>query len=141
MSVTVDPAKDRGWRNRSLVREPDAQQKRSLWHVLLALIVALSPTTFYMVQQNECLKISYELEELRSERERLVREEQRLRIDRASLESLTSIEEWAVHHRGLRRPGSEQVIVVTEEVATLDRMWARSGTISARITTSDPESR
>ena len=102
----------RGWSNRSLVRETDDYRVRSLWRALLAVVVALAPTAVYLVEQNECMKISYEVNDLVVTHETLVKQEQELKVEKTQLESLADIERWALRERGLRQPEPEDVIVV-----------------------------
>ena len=102
----------RGWSNRFLVRETDSHHVRSLWRTLLAVVVALAPTAAYLVEQNECMKISYEVNDLAVAHETLLKQEQELKVSRTQLESLADIEHWAVRERGLRQPEPENVIVV-----------------------------
>ena len=86
----------RNWRNRQLAREPDERRNRSLWSLLLWMLVAVAPLAYYLHQQNECLKLNYELGDLRVEREHMAETERRLRAERATLESLEQIERWAI---------------------------------------------
>ncbi len=102
----------RGWSNRSLVRETDPYRVRSLWRTLLAVVVALAPTAVFLVEQNECMKISYEVNDLVVAHEALVKQEQELKVEKTQLESLSDIEHWALRERGLRQPEPEDVIVV-----------------------------
>jgi cell division protein FtsL len=90
------------WRNRT----------RRLWRTVLAIAVAAAPTAVYLVQQNESLKIRYEVNNLHAERERLLREERRLSLEQARLESLARIETWARRDYGLIQPGDGSVVVV-----------------------------
>ena len=106
------PVETRGWRNRPLVREPDGRGARSLWRALGGLAIALSPAVVCVVQQNECLRVAYELSTARTEQETLRKEEQRLRVERARLESYARIEAWALDERGLAAPMARQVIVL-----------------------------
>jgi hypothetical protein len=102
----------RGWSNRFLVRETDSRHIRSLWRTLLAVVIALAPTAVYLVEQNECMKISYEVNDLAVAHETLVKEEQELKVSKTQLESLADIEHWALRERGLLQPEPEDVIVV-----------------------------
>jgi len=102
----------RGWSNRPLVRETDEYRMRSLWRTLLAVVVALAPTAVFLVEQNECMKISYEVNDLVVTHETLVKQEQELKVEKTQLESLADIERWAERERGLRQPEPKDVIVV-----------------------------
>ena len=80
--------------------------------MLLGLALAFTPIAIYLVQQNECLSVKLDLDRVHAEREQLVKEEHRLRIERARLDSLLEIERWAEERAGLVRPAAEHVVVV-----------------------------
>ena len=112
MTREAEGRQTRGWRNRSLVRETDDYRLRSLWRTLLVVVVALAPTAVYLLEQNECMKISYEVNDLVVTHETLVKQDQELKVEKTQLESLADIERWALRERGLRQPEPEDVIVV-----------------------------
>ncbi len=112
MTRESEGPRTRGWSNRSLVRETDPYRVRSLWRTLLAAIVALAPTAVFLLEQNECMKISYEVNDLAVAHETLVKQEQELKVEKTRLESLADIEHWALRERGLRQPEPGNVIVV-----------------------------
>jgi hypothetical protein len=120
-------ASTHGWRNRPLVREPDPHRARVLWRTLAAVALALAPAGVFLVQQNEYVSLSYDVETLRSEQEALQEIERDLRVERAELESLPSIERWAVEDRGLVRPAPESVVVVTPKRVESERLVADAG--------------
>jgi hypothetical protein len=101
----------RRWSNRDVLREVDRHRTRWMWGLLLGLVLAATPVAVYIHHQNACLRLSYEIIELKSERTRLLEEERRLKARLAALESLASIEEWS-RGRGLVHPSPEQVVVV-----------------------------
>jgi cell division protein FtsL len=107
----------RRWRNRPVQREIDDRRVRRMGRIVLSLVVAAAPTAIYLLQQNETLKVVYELNSLRSEQERLSKEERRLNLERARLESLARIGSWAARKQGLVRPEPEDVVVVRAEEA------------------------
>lgn len=118
-------APDRRWHNQPLVRERDERRVRGLWLTLLGIVLAIAPIGVHLLQRNECLKLSYAASELRSQQEQLVDLEQRLRFERAALESLSDLEDWAVAEHGLHRPGPEQVVVLGEPARPRDHLVAR----------------
>lgn len=115
----------RRWRNRDLVRERDHRRAWWLWQWMLALTLILFPATAYLLQQNESLKLSYEVNALRAENERLLELERRLSVQRASLESLESVERWAVGSHGLVHPTTMQVVVVRVAARARGELLAR----------------
>jgi cell division protein FtsL len=103
---------ERRWRNHPLVRERDHRRIFWLWSMLAAMVIAALPAGAYLYHQNRCLEVSYEVSAVAEERERLLEEERRLRVERARLESLGGIERWALRERGLVRPDTDDVVVV-----------------------------
>jgi len=106
----------RRWRNQPLEREPDVRRTRALWRALLAIVLAALPAAVYLLEQNECLKLTYAVSELRAEQSRLAEEERRLTGRHAGLESLTKIERWA-ESNGLARPRPGSVVVLRDATA------------------------
>jgi cell division protein FtsL len=51
-------------------------------------------------------------EQMQLERERLVEENRKLRLEKASLENLARVESIAEHHLGLTTPAADHVVVV-----------------------------
>ena len=118
----------RGWRNRPLVRETDERGVRSLWKAFLAVLVAIAPTAVYLVQQNQCVKLAYEVSDLELTYEELVKQELDLQAETAGLETLDGIERWALRKHGLERPGAENVVIVrVEPERPADLMARRAG--------------
>lgn len=102
----------RRWTNRDVAREVDRDRVRWLCVLFVVMILAAAPFAAYLLEQNECLRLSYEASALRQKREELMERERRLRMERAALESLSRIESWAAGQRGLVHPSPEQVVVV-----------------------------
>lgn len=105
-------ATERRWRNRPVLREIDDRRVRRLGRLVLVMAVATAPMAVYLLQQNESLKLVYELNAVRAEQDRLIEEERRLSLERARLESLERIERWAERKHGLTRPAPGGVVVV-----------------------------
>jgi len=102
----------RRWVNRAVTREVDHDRARWLWGVFVAMLLAAAPFAAYLLEQNECLRLSYQASAARERREELLEQERRLRMERASRESLEKIEAWALQRRGLVHPSPSQVKVV-----------------------------
>ena len=105
-------SEQRHWVNGPVTREVDHDRARWLWGAFAALILAAAPFAAYLLEQNECLKLSYEASALKQHREELMERERRLRMRQAALESLAEIETWAMERRGMVRPTPEQIVVV-----------------------------
>ena len=104
----------RRWRNRPLVRERDAQRARGLWITLLLVVAALAPAGIYLYEQNSCLQLSYEIESIERQQEKLAEKERRLAVEQAEAGSMRRIERWAARQR-LTRTVVEEVVVVPHE--------------------------
>jgi cell division protein FtsL len=108
----ANPETERRWHNRAVLREIDDRHVRRLGRVVLSIVVALAPTAVYLLQHNESVKIAYEVNDLRAERDRLVTEERRLILEKARLESLARVERWATRQNRMIQPGEGAVVVV-----------------------------
>jgi len=116
-----------GWSNREVVREMDPRRGRLAWCLFLGIALAVVPSAVCLLQQNECLELNYQIADLRSERERLVELQRRLRAEIASRQSLDSIEEWAGRN-GLVRPSSHEAVVVRHASSERVELLARGAT-------------
>ena len=102
----------RGWTNGPVAREVDPERARWLWGLFASLLLAAAPFAAYLLEQNECVRLSYEASELREQHVLLLERERRLRMRRSTLQSLDAIEIWAVQRHGMVYPSPEKVIVV-----------------------------
>lgn len=121
MVIRPDPR----WRNRAVIRERDDRKARWMWLAVIGMFLATAPIGICTWQQNECLKLSYAVEALRAEHDRLLETERQLKIDRAAGESFSDIESWATRRHGLARPTSEEVMVLRHQLPAQDVIIAR----------------
>jgi hypothetical protein len=105
-------APHRRWVNHAVAREVDRHRLRWIGAGTLAACLAASPLAFYVMQKSECVSLSYELNRLRDEQERLAEAERRLRMRRTAGESLDAVEDWVARQGELSRPLPPQVIVL-----------------------------
>ena len=70
---------------------------------------------------NDCLEVSYSVSAFQAENERLVKEEQLLKVQRAALSSLPRIEAWAVDE-GLVKPRPDRRLVVRRTTRQAGRL-------------------
>ena len=117
---------DRRWKNRSVVRELDGRRARWLWLMVAGIALAAAPAGAWLVCQNSCLKLSYELNTTRDAHELLLEQERRLRYERARLASLPRIEAWARQKRGLVEPGAGEVVVIRRSAPGAGTLVART---------------
>ena len=111
MSIPM-PAEPRRWRNVTVVRERDTRRSRWVLLFLLGVAAAAAPVAAYLIQQMQYVEARYRIEEMRGRLQRLEETERRLRIERASLETLPQVEARATDELGLVHPESRQVVVV-----------------------------
>ncbi len=111
MRERAAPAQRR-WVNRSVAREVDRDRARWLWGLFVAMLLGVAPFAAYLLEKNECLRLSYEASALRQLNDQLLERERRLRMQRIDLQSLPEIEVWATQRHGLVRPSPQQLVVV-----------------------------
>ena len=119
---------DRRWSNRPLELERDYRRTLWLWTMLAAMMVTVLPAGAYLLHQNKCLEVSYRVSALAAARDRMIEEERRLRVERAQLASLPSIERWARREHGLARPSAQSVRVVGPARASVAEATRRAST-------------
>ena len=125
MDETPKPPVGRRWQNRPLVRERDSHQVRGSWRILLGILAAIAPAGTFLLCSNDCLEVSYSVSAFQAENERLVKEEQLLKVQRAALSSLPRIEAWAVDE-GLVKPRPDRRLVVRRTTRQAGRLVARA---------------
>jgi len=98
--------------NSQVVREVDPRSSRDLW-LLVALVAALAGSLgLYAWPTLMMRRTGTAAEQLSRERERLVEENRKLRLEKASLEDLRRVETIARRELGLNPPAPERVVVV-----------------------------
>ena len=102
----------RQWVNRAVAQEVDQDRARWLWGLFVAMLLGVAPFAAYLLEKNECLRLSYEVSALRQVNDELIEQQRRLRMRRSDLESLPEIETWAMQRHGLVRPLPQQLVVV-----------------------------
>ena len=103
--------------NSHIVREVDPRSSRDLW-TLLGLVTALvGALVLYAWPNLQLRQASVLKEQMSRERERLLEENRKLRLERASLENLRRVETIAVRDLGLRPPPPAEVVVVEKATA------------------------
>ena len=103
--------------NSQVVREVDPRSSRDLW-LLVALVAALAGGLgLYAWPTLMIRRTGTAAEQLSRERERLVEENRKLRLEKASLEDLRRVERIATRELGLAPPPPERLVVVERPVA------------------------
>jgi cell division protein FtsL len=98
--------------NSQVVREVDPRSSRDLW-LLVALVAALAGSLgLYAWPTLMMRRTGTAAEQLSRERERLVEENRKLRLEKASLEDLRRVETIATRELGLATPAPERLVGV-----------------------------
>jgi cell division protein FtsL len=104
--------------NEQLVREVDRKRHRELFMAAITAMALALAVLAYAWQHFEMIKIGYRVEELRIERERLLRTRRHLELEKASLVSPDRVESIATGELGLRYPSFSQVTVIESRTGT-----------------------
>jgi cell division protein FtsL len=98
--------------NSQIVREIDPRSSRDLWLLLLLVGTLAGGMVLYAWPHFELRQTALEREHLQREKERLVEQNRKLSLEKASLENLRRIETIAVRELGLVPPPPENLVVV-----------------------------
>ena len=100
--------------NHRLVLELDKRRVRELALVVVLSALMLVPLLVYVWQNVAWIQRGYQVEQLKSQRDRLIEVNHKLRLERASLQNLARVEGAAVEQLGLQQPPGGTVLMVKE---------------------------
>ncbi len=98
--------------NSQVVREVDPRSSRDLWLLLLLAAALVSGLVLYAWPSLEIRQTTLAREQMSKERERLLEENRKLRLEKAALENLHRVETIARRDLGLVTPAPEKLVVV-----------------------------
>jgi len=98
--------------NSQVVREVDPRSNRDLWGLLLVVACLVGGLALYAWPHLELRRAGMAAQEMDRARERLVEENRKLKLEKASLEELRRIESIAGRDLGLTTPPADKVVVV-----------------------------
>ena len=98
--------------NSQVVREIDPRSSRDLWLLLFLVATLAGGMVFYAWPHFEMRQTALAKEQMERERGRLIEQNRKLRLEKASLENLRRVETIAIRDLGLLPPAPEQVVVV-----------------------------
>ena len=98
--------------NSQVVREVDPRSSRDLFWLLALVAVLVGGLTLYAWPHFQLRQTSYATEQMAREKERLIEENRKLHLEKATLENLRRVETIAVRDLGLATPSPERVVVV-----------------------------
>jgi len=102
--------------NSQVVREVDPRMSRDIWLLLLLVAALVGGLVLYAWPNLELREAARVKEQMSRERERLQEENRKLRLEKATLESLRRVEAIAVRDLGLVPPPPESLLVVERPV-------------------------
>jgi cell division protein FtsL len=103
--------------NSRVVREVDPQASRNLW-LLLALVAGLvAGLALYAWPRLQAQRLDDRAAQMQRERERLVEQNRKLRLERASLENLERVQIIATRDLGLATPEPDHIFVAVKPPA------------------------
>ena len=98
--------------NSQAVREMDPRSSRDLWLLVLLGAALVGGLVLYAWPSLEIRQTAFAREQMSKQRERLLEENRKLRLEKAALEDLHRIETIARRDLGLLTPPPEKVVVV-----------------------------
>ncbi len=104
--------------NSRLVRVADPYERRQFLLWLLVGVMLFAVGLAYTWQRFELVRYGYSIEELKSQRDRLMEANRQLRLEEASLRSPERIDALARNQLGLGPPSPGQVVKLEEPGAT-----------------------
>jgi cell division protein FtsL len=115
--------------NSRVVREVDRRAHRDLWALLALVLLLVVGAGLYAWPHLQHRQTTMESERMNRERERLLEENRKLRLEKAALENLRRVETIAVRDLGMAAPAPERTIVVEvpPSVPEGTRLASRSG--------------
>ena len=98
--------------NSQVVREVDPRSSRDLWLLGLLAAALVGGLVLYAWPSLELRQTTLAREQMSKERERLLEENRKLRLEKAALENLHRVETIARRDLGLVTPAPEKLIMV-----------------------------
>jgi cell division protein FtsL len=100
--------------NTRIVREVDPRSSRDLLALLLLAAVLVGGLVLYAWPHLQVRQTTIETERMSRERERLVEENRKLRLEKSTLENLRRVESIATRQLGMQTPPPERLVVVEQ---------------------------
>jgi len=116
--------------NSQVVREVDPRSFRDLFSLLVLVAVLVAGLVLYAWPHLEIRQTGMATERMHREKERLIEQNRKLRLEKAALENLRRVEAIATRELGMATPAPERVIVVERPEAPSE---------SARLARAEPD--
>ena len=98
--------------NSQVVRQVDPRANRDIWFLLLLVALLVSGLVLYAWPALQIRNTGMTAVQLSREKERLIEENRKLRLEKAALENLRRVETIATRDLGLVPPDPERSVVV-----------------------------
>lgn len=98
--------------NSQVVREVDPRASRDLWWLLVLVMTLVGGLVLYAWPHLQIRETSRAQDRMSRERERLLEENRKLRLEKASLQNLRRVENIATRELGLQSPPAPRVVVI-----------------------------
>ena len=119
--------------NSKVVREVDPRASRDLWWLFAVVAILVCGLVLYAWPHLQVREVDVARVRMSRERERLIEENRKLQLEKASLQNLRRVEQIAIRDLGLRTPPPETLIVVEQPPA------AREGAVFAEGAAASPD--
>ena len=103
--------------NSKVVREVDPRSSRDLWWLFAVVATLVCGLVLYAWPHLQVREVDVARVRMSRERERLIEENRKLQLEKASLQNLRRVEQIAIRDLGLRTPPPETLIVVEQPPA------------------------
>jgi cell division protein FtsL len=98
--------------NSQVVREVDPRASRDLWWLLVLVMTLVGGLVLYAWPHLQIRETSRAQDRMSRQRERLLEENRKLRLEKASLENLRRVENIATRELGFSSPPTARVVVI-----------------------------
>ncbi|HEU0106093.1 MAG TPA: cell division protein FtsL [Vicinamibacteria bacterium] len=98
--------------NSNVIREVDPRASRDLWWLLVLVMTLVGGLVLYAWPHLQIRETSRAQDRMSQQRERLLEENRKLRLEKASLENLRRVESIATRELGLQSPPAARVVVI-----------------------------
>lgn len=117
--------------NSQVVREVDPRSFRDLFSLLVLVAVLVVGLVLYAWPHLEMRQTGMATERMNREKERLIEQSRKLRLEKAALENLRRVEAIATRELGMAPPAPERLIVVERPEPPPEGARLASGETSA----------
>jgi cell division protein FtsL len=98
--------------NSKVIREVDPRASRDLWWLAVLVLTLVGGLVLYAWPHLQIRETSRAQDRMSRQRERLLEENRKLRLEKASLENLRRVESIATRELGLSPPPAARVVVI-----------------------------